>query len=465
MNKLKRKVRMASVGDKGGCTCRNMVFSLVGVLLLAFMPDSGMAANQADPAAPSRKPTEQELMQATAPGYVTPAGMARECLGRLVFDVHAPLQWPTRYKDASDTGIFYRSFSEDVFHQGDEIQVGNVRIGVLGPLGKEDLAALREAMPQPRIDSLQALLKDDEAELAQLKGQPTNAKTRQASYLAQKSLTGRQAHIKELQSNYQPFDSGLPDSDGYRTSEGSGTVNPARYSIYRSHLKRGEYVYVFESMQEIRDKDSEAAHGQQFIRFLKSFRPRATNEVPKDLGLCIPQGFIADDGKTVSAIKQSLRWPDAPGVLYTISTGNVDPREMKVPFVMATALSGIGAYGTSGEAEAKPFISERIGPRSARIGELTAQQGGVALKVSRPGSAPFETYAVFTAYAGWLGTAVLPYILIELGSRSMEQAPELTLNPPPFKTSYARLETLLKSTHLRPSEPAMPELRGLNGTR
>ncbi|MCC7683488.1 T6SS immunity protein Tli4 family protein [Janthinobacterium sp. FW305-128] len=424
-----------------------------------------MAAKQADPAAPSRKPTAQELAQATAPGYVTPAGMARECLGRLVFDVHAPVQWPTRYKDASDTGIFYRSFSEQVFHQGDEIRVGNVRIGVLGPLSKEDLAALREALPQPRIDSLQALLRDDVAELAELKGQPADARTRQASYLAQKSVTGRQAQLKELQSNYQTFDSGLPDSEGYRTSEGSGTINPTRYSIYRSHLKRGDYVYVFESMEEIRGQDSVALHGQRFTRFLKSFRPRAAGEVPKELGLCIPHGFIADDGKTISSIKQSLRWPDAPGVLYTISTGNVDPRALKVPLVQAAATGGIGQFGSRGEQEAQPFIVERIAPRSARIGALTAQQGGVALKVSRSGSAPFETYAVFTGYAGWLGTAVLPYILIELGSRSMKQAPELKQNPPPFKTSYARLETLLKSTHLRPTEPAMPELRGLQGAQ
>ena len=444
---------------------RPTLFRLASALLLAFPPGAGMGADKPDPGTLSRKPMAQELLEASAPGYVTPAGMERECLGRLVFDVHAPVQWPTRYRDASDTGIFNRSFSENVFNQGDEMRVGNVRIGVLGPLSKEELAEFRARLPNLRIARLQELLKNDLAELAELKGQPANAKTRQASYLAQKSLTGRQAQIKELQSNYQPFDSGLPDSDGYRTSEGSGTVNPTRYSIYRSHLKRGEYVYVFESMQEIRDKDSEASHGQQFTQFLKSFRPRAANEMPKDLGLCIPHGFIADDGKTVSAIKQSLRWPDAPGVLYTISTGNVDPREMKVPFVMAAALGGIGAYGTSGEAEAKPFISERIGPRSARIGALTAQQGGVALKVNRPGSKPFETYTVFTGYAGWLGTAVLPYILIELSSRSMEQAPELKQNPSPFKTSYARLEALLKSTHLRPTEPAMPELRGLSGTQ
>lgn len=422
-------------------------------------------AVQADAAAPSRKPTAQELLQATAPGHVTPAGVARECLGRLVFDVHAPVQWPTRYKDASDTGIFYRSFSERVFHQGDEIQVGNVRIGVLGPLSKQELVALREAMPRQRIDSLQALLKDDQAELAQLKGQPADARTRQASYLAQKSLTGRQAQIRQLEEDFQPFDSGLPDSEGYRTTEGSGTANPARYAIYRSYLQRGQYVYVFESSEEIRGGNDVAAHGQRFVQFLKRFRPRAAGEVPNELGLCIPHGFIADDGKTISRIKQSLRWPDAPGVLYTISTGDVDSRALKVPLVQAAAAGGIGQLGSRGEQDAKPFIVERIAPRSARIGALTAQQGGVALKVHRPGSAPFETYTVFTGYAGWLGTAALPYILIELTSRSMEQAPELKQNPPPFQASYARLETLLKSTHLRPTEPVMPDLRDLDGAR
>ncbi len=122
---------------------KSALFHLSSALLLAFPPGVGMGADKPDPGTPSRKPTAQELMQATAPGYVTPAGMARECLGRLVFDVHAPVQWPTRYRDASDTGIFYRSFSENVFNQGDEMRVGNVRIGVLGPLSKEELAEFR----------------------------------------------------------------------------------------------------------------------------------------------------------------------------------------------------------------------------------------------------------------------------------------------------------------------------------
>lgn len=440
---------------------RPVFFHLLSALLIVGASGVAGGADQLDPATPSRKPDAQDLLKATAPGYATPAGMLRECLGRLVFDVHQPVQWPTAYGDASDTKLFYRAFSEDVFHQGDEIRVGNVRIGVQGPMSKEQLAALHDSLPEPSIVQMQGWLKETTAELADLKKQPLTAKTRNAMALAEDAIVSRQAQIKQLQTDYQAFDSGLPDSEGYRTAYNASHDESVRYSVYRSHLKRGQYVYVFESEEKLGPANSEQAHGQRFIAFLKSFRPRAANEVPKDLGICIPYGFIADDGKTTSEIKQSLRWPDALGVLYTISTGNVDARSLKSPVVTAAATAGVGMFGTKGEAQAKPFISERIGPRVAKIGSLTAQQGGIAFNIKRPGKAPFEAYTVFTGYSGWLGTAVLPYILIELNTRTIEQAAELAKNPPPFKTSFARLESLLKSTHLRPTDPLMPELRSL----
>jgi hypothetical protein len=45
-----------------------------------------------------------------------------------------------------------------------------------------------------------------------------------------------------------------------------------------------------------------------------------------------------------------------------------------------------------------------------------------------------------------------------MSTRTMEQAAELKKNPLPFKQSMERLETLLKSTRLRPTTPLMPEL-------
>ena len=42
-----RRVRLASVGGESGCKYRNTVFFFASVLLLAFVPDTGMAAKQA----------------------------------------------------------------------------------------------------------------------------------------------------------------------------------------------------------------------------------------------------------------------------------------------------------------------------------------------------------------------------------------------------------------------------------
>jgi hypothetical protein len=64
---------------------------------------------------------------------------------------------------------------------------------------------------------------------------------------------------------------------------------------------------------------------------------------------------------------------------------------------------------------------------------------------------------VFTGYSGWLGTAVLPYILVEMRTVTKAQAPELKQNPPPFKQSMERLELMLKSMRWRPTNPSMSE--------
>jgi hypothetical protein len=101
---------------------------------------------------------------------------------------------------------------------------------------------------------------------------------------------------------------------------------------------------------------------------------------------------------------------------------------------------------------------QRIGPRFYKIGSLTGSQGGAVLKVTQSGRENYDMYSVFTGYSGWLGTAVLPYILVEMRTVSKAQATELKQNPPPFKPSMDRLELLLKSMRLRPTSPPMPEL-------
>jgi hypothetical protein len=192
---------------------------------------------------------------------------------------------------------------------------------------------------------------------------------------------------------------------------------------------------------------------------LKKFKTRAPNEIPTEPGVCIPFGFIPDDGRTVVEFKQSLRFPDAPGVLYTIETGTVHPRRLKSTVLTAAAHASINPLPPSAMDGIKPVVTQRIGPLPHQMGGLTAMQGGVVLKVDQPGHEKYEMYSVFTGYSGWLGTMVLPYILVEMRTVTKTQAPELKQNPPPFKQSMDRLELMLKSMRWRPTTPSMPEFK------
>ncbi len=386
--------------------------------------------------------------------------MQQECLGRLIFDVTQAVQWPT-FHNSGDSNLFYGSFGKGTFSQGDETIFGNARIAVLGPVNDELLGALRSEMPKASIERFKVFIREKKDEIKELKKKRLTEKILGQIADIEGRIESRRKAIDETSAMFGDFDLALPDSEGYWARDSSSADESVLYSKYRAYLKRGEYVYIFESSEKITPTMDKEKHGKQFVAMLAKFRPRKANEIPTELGVCIPHGFIADDGKTATDIKQSLRWPDAPGVLYTIHTGTVDERKMKTSLITAAGSAAVGLLGSYAESEVKPFVTERIGPRPYQIGGLKASQGGVALKISRPGKKPFEAYNVFTGYSGWLGTEALPYILVEMSTRTMEQAQELKQNPPPFQQSMGRLEILLKSTRLRPTTPLMPDLANL----
>ena len=441
--------------------CFFPLITLAVVHVAAYAADNKSADD--DRRTASRAPNARDLMESTAPGYSTPAGLVSECLGRLVFDVKPEIEWPTWYD--GDFGFdFSKSFSRNVFNPGDEIKIGNVKIAVIGPLTDTISSSLSAALPKNDLRDQLARLKKDELAFSENSKKKTG--DRKALYAQSKledSIQETKNYIKEIQEKYQPFEPGLPDSDGYWYSK----TEPGNeiYSVFRTNLKRGKYIYVFESTELLSKKLDKEAHRRNFLKFLASFRTRTKHEIPHELGICIPAGFIRDDGKSNIDIKQSLRWNDAPGVLYSIHTGNVEPGRFKSPAVEAAASAAIGMLGSMEEERVKPFVTKRIGPHASRIGALTAQQGGVALTVKGKTGTPYEAYSVFTGYSGWLGSVVLPYILIEMSTRTLDQAPELKKNPPPFQQSMDRLEILLKSTRLRATAPTMPELAATSETK
>ena len=268
-------------------------------------------------------------------------------------------------------------------------------------------------------------------------------------------IRGWEETIREIRHEFEPIDPGLPASQGYWTSTIEGNDDTNRYSILRAYLTRGDYVYIFESSVKMNSPADKEGHKRDFSAMLAKFRPRAANEIPTEPGVCFPYGFIPDNGRTVVEFKQSLRYPDAPGVLYTIETGTVHPRRMKLTPVLAAAHAIINPPPASEKNEIRPVVIQRIAPRSIKMGGLSAQQGGVVFQAGT-GSNKYDIYSVFSGYSGWLGTAVLPYILVEMHTVNRERATELK-PPPPFKQSKERLDLMLNSMRWRPTNPTMPE--------
>jgi hypothetical protein len=140
---------------------------------------------------------------------------------------------------------------------------------------------------------------------------------------------------------------------------------------------------------------------QHSLDMVGRFRPRKSGEIPTDLGVCFPYGFIADDGKMITDIKQSLRWEDAPGVIYSIQTGNVTERNTKSATIRALGSALAAKAALKGDGGEHAVLTQQVGPVLTRIGGLRASQGGFALRISNPGREPFEVYNVFTGYSGW----------------------------------------------------------------
>jgi hypothetical protein len=89
---------------------------------------------------------------------------------------------------------------------------------------------------------------------------------------------------------------------------------------------------------------------------------------------------------------------------------------------------------------------------------LSASRGGAVLNLAEAGQEPMWSYSVYTGYGGYANSQVLPYFIVDMRSFTKKHVPSLAKNPPPFEASFERLEKLLASVRLRPTDPLMPEL-------
>lgn len=433
---------------------RLVVSPLICVLLLGCGRSQGQSSFEYNTSnAIAKKPDAATLLAITAPAYNKAGTALQECLGRVVFEVGAGVQWPTFYNGDND---FARSFSLDVFNNADLMKFGNVKIAVFEADNPDAVNEVKDELPSYAIRRLEGYIREARDFLAEIKsGKRTEINAKWIISRKNSAIDGWNKEISDFKTKYFEFDPQVTGGEGYGKTISLGGSREDNYSELRAFITHGRYISMFESVRPLAAM-SKKNHAEEFARFLRNFRPRAEHEIPTELGVCIPYGFIRDNGRTLVDIKQSFRIPDAMGVLYTIHTGS-NERLRRSSVREATSFASVGKMDTKEDLQVDPFITERINPRPYKIGGVTALQGGVAAKIVKAGTPSYETYQVFTGYSGWPGVEALPFIFVELNTTTMFMASELKQNPPPFKTSWGRLETLLRSIRLRPTSPTMPD--------
>jgi hypothetical protein len=430
--------------------------ALAAGLLTACQPSSAQR-DDLEAAAPPR-PTAEHKAEALHAGHRPTPGSRQECLGRLVWDVAAPgMEWGVMAPGARSGDRF--RFTEHLHGGHDLVTAANIQMVVLQPATRKDIERMLQSVDAQKyiaIDTYRERIEvamDVAARLQSMVDDPslnTNGEDL-STYPAgiadlKKEISDDQTSIERIEADWQPLDLGLPDSLGY-------AAGPTLYAF----LLRDGRAYRFMSTGGAHEAPF-AERKKAFMDMLQRFRVRQLYEIPTELGLCIPYGFIPDDGRGHFRMEVSWRYTDRPGVLYTIGTAVVGERGLphgESPVLQATARAGASVL--SGGLMAGRQVRS-VGPRPVKIGALTAYQGGFSVNVADEGQRPVFSYNVYTGYGGWMHSRVLPAITVNLRSFTPEQDRSLKVNPPPFDESLQRLDAVLQSIRLRPTDQPMPEM-------
>ena len=356
------------------------------------------------------------------------------------------------------SGDRYR-FTESMHGGHDDLWVGNVQVLVMAPAKRVHIENMRGEVEadknigireyQTSIETKKGILDDDQRRLSDSNSQLTadeRVALQKDMERWKQQIAETETRIANITKDWHRFDLGIPEALGYAAGP----------NLYAFVLRDGR-AYKFVSASGAGEPPFEERQ-RAFLDMLKRFKFRKMYEVPKERGICVPYGFIPDDGGLGFRIEVSLRYADRPGVVYTVGTGVVGERG-----VDGSEPSGLKAIARAGGAGLSGALAggrdvKRIGPRIARIGALPAEQGGISMNVADAGKPPVNGYSVYTGYGGWGHSRVLPYITVDMRSFTKEQEPTLKTNPPPVEESLARLDELLKSIRLRPTDLPMPEL-------
>lgn len=417
--------------------------SAAGVAVVTFLSLGACQPSGAQQASAPKGPSEKDIASAYHADYKVPAGTRSECLGRVTFEVseQSRFEWglPRRVRTNEEILGFSRILRGDQ----DNIHLDGVAVVVAAEANlktiqeMQRIAGVHKNIALQDIDeTIRRRLSVIEDQLRQL-NDPAQSKTLEERKAFEASIADFKKDLDEarrdrplLERDWHTNDWGLPDSTGYIAGS----------TLYAFLLRDG---FAFQFMST--GGDDEPPFEQRlaaFKKLLSRFESRALYQVPSKPGLCIPHGFIADDGTSHFSAEVSYRYVDAPGVIYSLTTGvegerNFNPTE---PMLVATGRSAVaGLLGNSYGRRIKT-----LGPKPVKIGARSGTLGGITTTEGISG------YSVYAGTSGWAHSQVLPHIALSMRSFDRETVPdELKVDPPPLAQSLPRFELTLSSIRTR----------------
>ena len=101
---------------------------------------------------------------------------------------------------------------------------------------------------------------------------------------------------------------GMPDASSYFLKAGTSYVG--------AYLFRDKKIYYWSA----NGSDETSPQNLQLLELFKTnFRTRSAFDTPQQNGICIPYGFIADDGKQPRHVAVSMRLKEHPDVTVFFS--------------------------------------------------------------------------------------------------------------------------------------------------
>ncbi|SOY61434.1 T6SS immunity protein Tli4 family protein [Cupriavidus taiwanensis] len=413
-------------------------------------------------------PSREDRLAATAPGYVSPGGQRMECLGRLVFDVPegASVEWAVSFR-TSEVGTFdsfVQRFDNGTGKGYIQFETEELRtvFAVYGPVSRElsdefftYRAVENEALLRNSLRSLKAQKEKEE----RFRPNPPGPNT-MANIAAEIAKTEKAIVDLKADRYRKVVDLGRPHSMAFRHDQRRGGV-----SYLRGAIILGNHLLAFESMLRGIPPFTDPTEAQWQVaegalrNLINQLQPRHLYEIPKGRGFCLPYAFLRDDGTYGNKISTSFRFADSPAAIYTLSVASIPGGGASEATILNA--TGRSATGILSQLPENTTVKQRLGPRPAKIGALTSEQGGIVVEAKRPGQPPREGYHVYTGFAGWAGSQILPTIEVTMETAARAAYPKLTTDAQPYEQARPRLDALLKSIRLRPTTPPMPELVGI----